>query len=386
MAQIGGGIVASRVTGTMTDNDGNALLSTATASDDPSELGFGGALWRYITTGLLNSDFAYGTVGQPFSPTSAPSYWTWNVASGTSVTGSLVADTTVGSGSAVRLQLATGSAGDDAYLEQIVKIVSSTNRAFSFSPYGYALATVGSADAEFYLKMQFLTRTGAATGAEVSNALTTSTFTGGLETGLATPTSRIPPADAYFARVRYGLRRRSGGATSATSSVTLYETYMVTGHPRLHVADTLAPDTYGVASISQFNGRLYLYAGSDVAVNTDENQHVYLFPRRVLAGFFTSGVVAGTSFNPGGELMTFDAAAPVTITAAPTVADGSDGQIIRLINEGANAVTIQDQGTLANSNLRLSTATFAIGPRDNITLVYDNSIGDWIEVSRTNVI
>ena len=69
-----------------------------------------------------------------------------------------------------------------------------------------------------------------------------------------------------------------------------------------------------------------------------------------------------------------------TLTATPTIADGFDGQEILLLNVGANTVTIQDQGTLASSNLRLTGASVAIGPRDSVRLVYSTTVGDWVQV------
>jgi len=77
----------------------------------------------------------------------------------------------------------------------------------------------------------------------------------------------------------------------------------------------------------------------------------------------------------------------VTSTAAPTVADGQDGQLLIIINvDTVDTITLSDQGTLASSNLRLSTATYAMAPRGNLQLVYNSTIGDWVEIARTNVI
>jgi hypothetical protein len=76
----------------------------------------------------------------------------------------------------------------------------------------------------------------------------------------------------------------------------------------------------------------------------------------------------------------------LTLTSAPTITDGTDGELLTIFNGSTNGVTIQDQGTLASSNLRLSTTTFAIGTRDSITLMYSSTVGDWIELARTNVL
>lgn len=76
-----------------------------------------------------------------------------------------------------------------------------------------------------------------------------------------------------------------------------------------------------------------------------------------------------------------------TLTSAPTIASGIDGQIviIRNVDTGTDVITVQDQGTLASSNLRLGATTRAIGPRDSLILRYDSTVGDWVEEGFNNV-
>lgn len=74
------------------------------------------------------------------------------------------------------------------------------------------------------------------------------------------------------------------------------------------------------------------------------------------------------------------------MTATPTVADGVDGQVLIIVNTGANTFTLQDQGTLASSNLRLSATGVALATRDSIMLLYSTSTGDWIQIGQTNVL
>lgn len=69
----------------------------------------------------------------------------------------------------------------------------------------------------------------------------------------------------------------------------------------------------------------------------------------------------------------------VTSTAAPTIADGYNGQVVRIINVGTGTYTISDQGTLASSNLRLTANTVAIGPRQSVELTYSSTVGDWVQ-------
>lgn len=85
------------------------------------------------------------------------------------------------------------------------------------------------------------------------------------------------------------------------------------------------------------------------------------------------------------HLLTADAS--YTLTSTPTLADGEDGQRVLILNvDTTDVITIQDQGTLAGSNLRLGATTRALGPRDSIMLMYSSTIGDWVEVAFTNVL
>jgi parallel beta-helix repeat protein len=80
------------------------------------------------------------------------------------------------------------------------------------------------------------------------------------------------------------------------------------------------------------------------------------------------------------RLIANNTAGSITLTSAPTIADGFNGQTVILTNVGAQDVVIQDQGTLASSNLRLTAATVTITPRDSVTLVYNTTNNDWVQV------
>lgn len=69
----------------------------------------------------------------------------------------------------------------------------------------------------------------------------------------------------------------------------------------------------------------------------------------------------------------------LTLTSAPTLANGVDGQRLTLINISAQNVVIQDQGTLPASNARLTAAGVTITPRDSVELTYDVDVGDWVQ-------
>jgi hypothetical protein len=76
----------------------------------------------------------------------------------------------------------------------------------------------------------------------------------------------------------------------------------------------------------------------------------------------------------------------LTLTSAPTIADGQQGQVLYLVNTSANDVVLQDQGTLASSNLRLSATTITLSTRDSIALMFNTNVGDWCQFAQTNVL
>lgn len=88
----------------------------------------------------------------------------------------------------------------------------------------------------------------------------------------------------------------------------------------------------------------------------------------------------GVAIAPARMIHEFTSDGNYTLTVAPTIADGADGQLLLLVNVGANTVTLQDQGTLASSNLRLTGNTVALGPRDSIWLYYTGDVGDWVQI------
>lgn len=98
--------------------------------------------------------------------------------------------------------------------------------------------------------------------------------------------------------------------------------------------------------------------------------------------------ITGTSSSiaPTAETVYISADGVYTLESAPTIANGYDGQILRIVNVGSNAVTLQDQGTLPSSNLRLAASTVALGTRDSLILMYVSAIGDWVQIGQTDVI
>ena len=60
-----------------------------------------------------------------------------------------------------------------------------------------------------------------------------------------------------------------------------------------------------------------------------------------------------------------------TLTSTPTIADGTTGQIVIITaaNDETKTVTLQDQDTLASSNLQLRASTRSVTAKTNISLL-----------------
>jgi hypothetical protein len=71
----------------------------------------------------------------------------------------------------------------------------------------------------------------------------------------------------------------------------------------------------------------------------------------------------------------------LTLTSAPTMPNGTDGERVMLLNVGAQNIVLQDQGTLAGSNLRCTAATITLTPRDSVEFTYSATVGDWVQTS-----
>lgn len=96
---------------------------------------------------------------------------------------------------------------------------------------------------------------------------------------------------------------------------------------------------------------------------------------------------AGTTLLANASIIRLTANNSYTLSSTPTIADGQNGQELIILNvDSADTITLQDQGTLANSNLRLAATTVAIAPRCSIRLVYSSDVGDWVQVGAQTVI
>lgn len=96
----------------------------------------------------------------------------------------------------------------------------------------------------------------------------------------------------------------------------------------------------------------------------------------------TQTLTAASAITTSGKSdIQISAASGITLTSAPQVADGVDGQSIRLVNVGSNSISLRDQGSVAGSNLRLTVATLTLAARNSVQLTYYSAIGDWVQTS-----
>jgi len=102
----------------------------------------------------------------------------------------------------------------------------------------------------------------------------------------------------------------------------------------------------------------------------------------------TQVLVAGTGLTVSKSLMRIDsgAAGAVTMTATPTIVDGTDGTCVIIQgDDDTNTVKFQDESNLANSGLQLSGGTdFTFGKGDTLEVCYDLGDDNWYEISRSD--
>ena len=92
----------------------------------------------------------------------------------------------------------------------------------------------------------------------------------------------------------------------------------------------------------------------------------------------------GDIISANAIIVVVDPDADYTLTSAPTIADGTSGQILIIGagNSEANIVTVQDQDSLASSNLQLGASSRAISGKDTLLLRFDGV--DWVEIIYAN--
>lgn len=183
--------------------------------------------------------------------------------------------------------------------------------------------------------------------------------------------------------------RNITGGTSASGALNVSYTSATAGKA---VAIDSADHTVSIGDMD--NGYALFVQAGDLAVNGNTtlgnsgsadtatiNAQVILTP-----GTAQNITAAATAITLSGPIIQLTANASYTLSATPTIANGTNGQVITIINvDSADVITLQNETTLAGSNLRLAgAANLALGPRDSVTLVYSSTLGDWIQIGASN--
>lgn len=92
-------------------------------------------------------------------------------------------------------------------------------------------------------------------------------------------------------------------------------------------------------------------------------------------------LAAGDAITVSTATTIITSAGDVTLTSAPTIAAGSDGQHVWIVNAGAYSITLQDGDVLAGSNLcTIGNANLVIAAKAACHLLYSAAAACWIEV------
>lgn len=108
-----------------------------------------------------------------------------------------------------------------------------------------------------------------------------------------------------------------------------------------------------------------------------------------LAASAVQALLAASAITPNaGTIKVIGNGGAVVLVATPTITSPAiDGQVVILRGTSdVNTVTLQDVSTLAGTKLRLGAATRVLGNRDNITLQWDGTGLEWIELGFTNIV
>jgi hypothetical protein len=88
---------------------------------------------------------------------------------------------------------------------------------------------------------------------------------------------------------------------------------------------------------------------------------------------------ASSSISPARFFVQVSPTSNLTLTSAPTIPDGEDGQFLVITNvNAANSLVLQDEAVLAGSNLRFNGSNVTLAPRQSLYLVFSNTLSSWV--------
>lgn len=139
-------------------------------------------------------------------------------------------------------------------------------------------------------------------------------------------------------------------------------------------------------STSTTTGAVQVTGGVGIQGAVVVGSGIGIIGNRVAVPSNIQNLTATTAISPSAEILLVNSSANITLTAAPSISNGLNGQCISIINVGIGKITLQDAGKLSGSNLRLTANSIAIASRQSIQFVYSASIGDWVQTGFSAVL
>lgn len=243
--------------------DGIATIPAGVATD----LGFTPESNRQLLTGIRNSDFAAtppDTSSNIADVTNKLPDWSFVTVAGSSITAKVVADSSAASGYALRWAGASGTANDEAYIEQVIPIMSSRGRLSGITGAVYAL-TPGTSSSSHSLNIstQYLKADGTTTGGSTTETTTLNYVADSILPFWAN--SNLPePADAQFLRLRIGVKRTATNAS--TVSVDVCDVVVHVAYDKVSYADN-SDSTAEMAAVYKDENILWVESGGSGEVS-----------------------------------------------------------------------------------------------------------------------
>jgi len=179
--------------------------------------------------------------------------------------------------------------------------------------------------------------------------------------------------NALFSRVE-GNDFRSVYGAGFTINNSLEGTVAMHNHAQTAAFNNVPWDDAGMTTPPAYMEQIRSGTGAPTEPVTD-------YGRIIFSPATTQSITAvGDTVLHGCRVQPFTADGAYTMTSTPTIATGTDGEIITLVNVGANTVTFQDEASLGNTDLELGAATRAVAQFGTLTLLYNSTLDKWVEV------
>ncbi len=94
---------------------------------------------------------------------------------------------------------------------------------------------------------------------------------------------------------------------------------------------------------------------------------------------------ASNSISPSRFFVQVSPASNLTLTSAPSIPDGEDGQFLVITNVNtSNSLVLQDEAVFPGSNLRLGGSNVTLAPHQSLYLVFSNTLSAWVRADSHN--